>query len=49
MEHFLTPETVFICVVIVIVLYKAHIFITKDDLEKRLSDFYAKRSLSVQT
>ena len=35
----MTPETVFICVVIIIVLYKAHIFITKEDLDRRLSDF----------
>jgi hypothetical protein len=39
MEQFLTPENVFICVVIIIALSKAHIFITKEDLDRRLEDF----------
>ena len=35
----MTPEVAFICVVIIAVLYKAHIFITKDDLDRRLAEF----------
>ena len=48
MEHLFTPQIVFIAVIVVIAVYKANIFITKDDLDKKLEKYMSKELCTSQ-